>query len=546
MATKSRVAVSTSTAARRTATKPAASQQIESKEQYDVFENRIRSRVSQLTSPLFTTNVDPDRLWEAYLAGFPADRRQHYNCNCCRRFLQKYGGLATIDEQGGTAVALWYEINPPKFFFKSIDRVARLVGAATINGVFLSDEAVWGTPKTGEWSHLSGTFGGTVFTHAIQSCDQAMAQKKEDYGMLQRALADFTLDHATQALRVLKADAVDRSEKALGVAQFFHDLHTRIAENRRKQDELVWRAVAMAPVGFCHVRSSLIGTLLEDIVAGLPFNDIKQKWAEKVDPINYQRPKAAPKAGTIDRANKLVEEMGLTRSLERRFATLDDVLVKDWEPRTARPAKAAKTGGAFDHLRQPQPATGGLDISGGTLTWEKFARVVLPEVLSLEIWCPNNGNYYGATTAVRRKDPPILQWDGLEGLERNPVSLYVYRNGSSPSNWSLSHGWNKVTAVFRSPWSWQRPEVFNKHQGNNVHFAIEGCRDTRNAGLALFPETIRSELHEVRAVIEAHSNAGRLSGGEEASANGLAFSSNTKLRVTTAEGRAEYVIDRMD
>lgn len=47
---------------------------------------------------LFTTNCDG--LFEAYLANLPEEARQHYICSTCRNFINRYGGLVTISDDG--------------------------------------------------------------------------------------------------------------------------------------------------------------------------------------------------------------------------------------------------------------------------------------------------------------------------------------------------------------------------------------------------------------------------------------------------------------
>lgn len=66
----------------------------ESDPSYSEFERLIANRVASLRGPLFTTNADG--LFDAYLSGIPEERRQHYNCQCCKRFITNYGGLVTI------------------------------------------------------------------------------------------------------------------------------------------------------------------------------------------------------------------------------------------------------------------------------------------------------------------------------------------------------------------------------------------------------------------------------------------------------------------
>src|SRR5690606_23539602 len=75
---------------------------------YDLYLERLNGRfLAQVSGhhPVFTTDVIG--LWDAYLASFPAESRQYHNCNCCRSFIERYGGLVTIDHDGLTTPVLW-------------------------------------------------------------------------------------------------------------------------------------------------------------------------------------------------------------------------------------------------------------------------------------------------------------------------------------------------------------------------------------------------------------------------------------------------------
>ena len=518
---------------------------VEVDEGYDRFEAIVAEQVGRLTGPLFTTNADPDALWDAYLSGFPAERRQHYTCHECRRFIQKFGGLMTINADGLGSPAVWDLPDAPDFFrepFRSLHRVAY---NAKVNGVFLSSDKTWGSPAAGGWNHLSGT-NPAPFVVRGRTAEQAMAELREDFKIVQQGLADYRRDVVEQAVRVLDADVVDRSEKTLGVAKWFLAIHQAVAANPGRRSHLIWRAVATAPPGFAHVRSTMISTLLDDLAAGLPFDDVARRWAAKMHPLRYQRPVAAPKAGNIEQAERLVAQLGVSTSLLRRFATLDDVLAKVWVPR-AGPAKA-DAGGVFGHLRRDVATVARpVELPTATMTWEKFARTVLPGAFAAKVLLPAHGNYYGLLTATDPSAPAIIQWDGLDGHPRNPVSVYVYSGGSPARRWGVSSGWADLSAIFLSPHAWQEPSRF-AHQGPGVFFAVSKCQDIKMAGLALFPEILRSEFHGIRSVIEAHSRSGGATGAERGDANGLAFSKGAPVtvRVEAAGGPASYVIDRMD
>lgn len=511
---------------------------LEVDEQYAELEAAIALR----DAPLFQTDADQAALWDAYLSNLREDRRQHYNCHCCRHFIQRVGGLVTIDERGRQYPALW-GFDAPMFFEKSVATLRRIVDNAKVTGAFLSADPVLGTPRTKEWTHLAAS-NPKPHTDRIKTAGQLMAEKLEDYKMLCHGLADYSREHVEQAVRVLKADAVDRSEKTLGVAEWFFKLHNAIKDNPKAKRNLTWLAVASAPPGFCHVRSTMISTLLDDIKSGLPFDDIARRWKDKMHPLQYQRPTAAPKEGAIKQAEEMVAKLGLERSLLRRYATLDDVLAKLWTPRAL--PESAKGGGVFDHLRE-QRKPQAIELPATKMTWEKFQRTILPNVLSVEIQAPSHGNYYGLVTATDPDAPAIIQWDGLDGHPRNPVSWYVYHGGSSATNWNIAAGWRNVTGIFQGPFKWQEPTKF-KHQADSVCFAIEGCQETRSAELCLFPEILKAEFHGIRAVIEAHSKSGGITGKESGNANGLTFGNNSPVtvRVRTSEGLASYTIDRLD
>lgn len=518
---------------------------------FEAFRRLVAERVAAVRGPLFTTDADPDALWELYLSHLDPGSRRTHDCQTCRAFVGRFGRLVTIDAEGAAASPLWGPEDVPAFFAAATDALRAAVEGARVTGVFLTEADTWGRPEAGGWPHLAGTAPATYRHDPLRSASQVMAEKREDFAMVSRALAEYPAAVVEQADRVLKAEVLHGAEKARGIAAWFLALH-RDVEGRKgpRRTNRVWAAVATAPPGFSHVRSTIIATLLDDLVEGLPFDAVSRRWAEKTHPLQYQRPSAPPTDGAVSQAEAMVALLEVERSLERRFATLDDVQVKLWTPRAAEEEAPAEDG-VFAHLRPRQDQHSSLDLPETVITWEKFARTVLPDALSMEVRVPWKGNFYGLVTAVHDDAPPILQWDGLEGQPRNPVSWYLYHGGSDAERWGLRGGRGApVTAVFLSPHQWHRPGGF-PHQRSHVFFAVEGCRDPHMRSLALFPETLQARFRGIRRVIEAHSQSRGLQGAEAGNANGLAlqrFGGDQPITVAvrTALGAAAYVIDRWD
>ncbi len=511
-------------------------------------------------APLFTT--DAKFLFEQYLACLPPSVRQHYNCRCCKQFIERYGGLVTVNAAGATVSVMWPRNVTGVFGFSYV--LADIVERANITGLHVSEESVWGTPwnrpKSGPyvgrtWHHIHVQPSQKLITRPRykETCEQIAAAKFEEFGMMTRALADFTHEHAAQAVSIAGYAGLDRDDKVIGPLGWFLRLtrDMRDTKNERATIAKLWLAVASAPTGYCHIRTSVAGTILEDVKAGLPVEDIKRKFNKKVDANVYMRPTAAPTSGQIDAAEKAFREMGLESSLARRYARLDEVEAI-WKPYVA-PSERNAPKGIFDAVRPKVAEPESIHI--GNMTWTKFRGTHLPLATSIEFLCPGHGNYFAMLTATDPNSKPVLWWD-RDTIEdaRNPVSYYVHNGGSFASGWNLPgpQRYVKVDAITLDPSTWMGMG-FHVNTPKHVFFVLNGAKPvTPVNSLALFPEDLRKELHGYRKTIEAYSKAHVPTGKLEASACGYmtpirAEWPNINLRVTTIEGNTFTVrLDRWD
>lgn len=507
------------------------------------------------TAPVFTTDADPEALWDAYLDNLPRGQRQHHTCHACRTFITRFGGLAQIDAEGNLLSAVWDESSTPELYQPGIREMIRLVRRARVTGIFLSEKPILGTPITGEWQHFAiPTPRPCLWQRTILTAGQKMAERREDYRTVQTAMAGFSLAVLGQVVALLKSEALYRSEKVLGPAQWLYDLKAAQEQAKGKRREnLTWAAIAAAPAGFCHPKSSMIGTLLEDLEAGLNFETVARRFRDKMRPDQYQRPQAAPSAGNIAQAEKVVEQMGLASALQRRYARLEEIEAL-WVPNRDTYRKT-ETNGVFAGLipkGQQAPVLPG-NVPSVPITWEKFARTVLSEALRVECLIPAVGSFGAIATAVDPEAPPILQWDREE--QRNPFSWYQYVKGSSAAQWGLTAGqWHPVAAATLMPWMWHGNTECIANHAKGIVLVLEGAKDGRtDADLALFPEILRSELRGIRATIEAFSKQGKMAGAEEASAGGLILQAgdtrqrwDARIRVYTVQGVTGYTLERWD
>lgn len=137
----------------------------------------------------------------------------------------------------------------------------------------------------------------------------------------------------------------------------------------------------------------MIGTLLDDIEDGLSLEDVKSRFAEKMNPTQYQRPKAAPSAGNVAQAERIVEKLGIANSLKRRYARLDEIQTI-WRPIPVKKAGGVSAGvfarvATKEQQRESPNAMSGPTV---TITWEKFRRTVLGSARKIEFYVPGRRN----------------------------------------------------------------------------------------------------------------------------------------------------------
>lgn len=513
---------------------------------------RFAAKAGDATQRVVLFRTDVAEPYDVLLAALPAELHRTHACSACRRFVTEYGALVTIDERGQLESVLWDRASDLPVYGPAVRALARAVERADVTGPLVKNQEEWGTAEKGGFRHFAVRPPSHVLAREsfVERPGQVAARKRHEHEILLRSLGEYPLALVRRAHSMLTTGALYRSEKCIGVAAWLVELHERraAAGDARSREHVTWRASASAPAGFCHVRSGMIGTLLDDLAADLPFETVKQKFAAKMHPLQYMRPTAEPTAGNVAQAEKIIAALRAEGTLERRFARLED-LRPLWTP-PQRPATPKK--GVFGHLLAKDESRGTpTGVPPVTMTWEKFHRTVLPKATRIELTIPRGRSSFAAfVTAADAAAAPILQWDRPE--QRNPVSWYLYHGGSEANAWNLAPGKDvQVLAIATQPSAWHAGTDF-EHHGGGVMLVLEGARDREyKSGGGFFPESLKSELHPIRKTLEAHVKQAKIAGAEEATACGLLLSKGGSwdhlVHVVTRDGlRNTYKLDRWD
>lgn len=533
---------------------------------------RIQTLANAYTTtlgPLFTTDVDD--LFAQFLAGFPQymevgdnelfEVRQYHNCHACRDFVNKYGALVCIDANGRLVSPFWSVADAPEPYKQAVSNMLAELESAIVTGVFYTSENVWGKPHTNrpvgeEWDHIAYVPQARMLHRdPLKTAHQAMAEKDQEFKSMLQALNDWSDTTIETALALLPA-LYQQGRAVKGIIEWLADLNKRFyaEKNDARAIALVWKAVATAPTGFCHLRGGMTGSLLDDIALGTPMQQVISNYDAKLHPLAYQRPTAPPKAGNVARAEAIVAQLGLANALKRRFADVSEAHAF-WTPAPPRAAKLtpnAVTGVFVDVRTREVTLTAppvNVTLPPTAMTMTRFMRDVLTHLAANPVtaihYLTRHDHFAAIVAPVHADAPGLFQWN-------NPYNWYRYYAGSDPINWNLPpNTWVSVSAATVLPWQWDddfRGTQFDK----GVLFILPNCVDTTNSGSALFPGVLKADLHEVRATIEQYSNQIPLAQAPtNQAACGVLYRSGENvapltLRVTTLRNTQDITIDRWE
>lgn len=495
-------------------------------------------------------------LSSGYLEAFTSEaERKEHDCTACREFMRQWGNLVFITPEGEVVPAYWDGELADAEYQDAVGYLEDRLLGAQITGVAYSESKCLGVTETNGFPHFGIILeqGNVVMPKGSLTTAMAMESVKgEDFKNLKRALNEFDMVYLEQVMHLLKTEKLNRHQEFTPTIQFLIDAKNAIAAVGRsgtRRTNVLWRIVASANSALCSPRSTALGKLLDDLISGERVEDAVADFNERTAADKYMRPTAAPTAGNVGRAEVLISQLNLQLSLERRWAGMSEIQTL-WKPQQGE-AQSKPKDGVFGHLvtkdekrAKPKELP---TVKGGEITWAKFARTVLPDALKMEVYIGSSRHALGAmVTAVNKDAPPLVRWDREDA--RNPVSFYVHTKGQFGRHFELIESeFNEVVGIAKMPWEWNDPQAFPK---NGVLFVLDGAQDTSDAGLAIFAEDLRHELHEIRSTIEAYSNDGKLTHVDEQEAAGLHFighqNQQVRVRVTTKLGKTIYILDRME
>ena len=433
---------------------------------------------------LFKTNIPGDRLWAMYLSAFPEGsnpiyrERTEHDCSCCRSFIKAVGGVVAIID--GERVSIWdiedYDVDPE---YKVVAaHMSAIIGAYDIENVFRSEERSAGVDKTYEeitgqvktWNHFHVVFRASVVLRK-NTVGHKLSEYRASFDVFKRSLKEITLDAIDTVLDLVAQNSIYRGTEHKATLTKFREMKLKFDAIEpfvaRKIDNFVWASLATVGSPVLRIRNTSIGTLLVDLSEGVDIEAAVKKFEAMVAPANYKRPVALVSSSMIEKAKEKIEELGLTSSLERRYATINDITINNvlYADRTLT---NLRNDNVFDQMVKETKQKSLNKVEDVTI--DQFIANILPNAKSLEVLVENRhvNNFVSLITAANPTAPSMFQWP-------NPFSWSYNGNFTDSIKERVKAAGGNVTGELccRLAWDYQDDLDFHMHEpigGNHIYY----------------------------------------------------------------------------
>lgn len=374
------------------------------------FVKAIQKNLQQMSkdsSRLFTVNVDTEELYNLYLDSFPAGtneiyrERREYDCSCCRHFIKDVGNVVSI--KNGELHTIW-GINPVSDDKYNVVAAAldAYVKQKAVLGVLLKKEKRIGTPEnremlpTGKINKYEHFFVDLPEICIFKECyghtlEGDLSQFRDVRNVFKRSLDEISKEAVDTVLELIAQNSLYKGAEWKKQLTEFKNYQKEYGKLTDEQKELwIWEKSISAGAVIGKIRNHSIGTLLVNISEGMDLDLAVRKYEQIVAPVNYKRPKAIFTKKMLEDAKKTITELGYIDSLQRRFATLDDITVNNILFSNKDAAKRI-TGAMdlFDEMEQDVAIDPKRFSKVEEISAEDFIKNVLPVAKELEVYLEN-------------------------------------------------------------------------------------------------------------------------------------------------------------
>lgn len=315
--------------------------------EFQEFKNRLQKHFKEMTKNtqcLFAADVDKEELWNLYLDSYPGDSnpifrtRRRYDCSCCRQFIKSIGNAVVIKEN--QVETLWDLTLEDAAYQTVANTLSAYIKEHTIKDVYLSKWKKIGTDSNFQqnedgsvmkWNHFCLELPNKFVNQSPRSVADIQGTYRDTKQVFRRSLEEISEESLCTVLELIAQNSLYKGEEWRTVLKEFlayKKNYDRLVTDRQREIYAWEQSVKAGPV-IGRIRNHSMGVLLLNISEGMDLDVAVRKYEQIVAPVNYQRPKPIYTKKMLEEARKTITQLGYMDSLQRRYATLDDITVNN-------------------------------------------------------------------------------------------------------------------------------------------------------------------------------------------------------------------------
>lgn len=400
--------------------------------EFKEFRNMISDHFKTMTKDvdrLFEVGVDKDEMWNTYLDSFPAGtnevyrKRREYDCSCCRQFIKQIGNAVVIKDN--KLETIWdLDIHDDKF-----EPVAKamsdFVRRCCVTDVYVSKFKKIGTEYNYEqyedgtmkkWEHFQIILDDKFVDKTARSIGDIKGGFRDTKNVFKRSLDEISMDALDTVLELINSNTLYKGEEWKSILMEFKRYKKEYEKLNSDDDRDLysWENSVKAGIAIGRIRNHSIGTLLVNVSNDMDLDTAVKKYEQIVAPTNYKRPKAIFTKKMLEDAKKTISELGYMDSLNRRFATLDDITVNNILFSNKDAAKRiSDSSDIFGELEKQAVVNPRKFSRVEEITANDFIKNVLPSAKEVEVLVENkhSNNFVSLIAPCNKDSKSMFKWN---------------------------------------------------------------------------------------------------------------------------------------
>ena len=396
------------------------------------FRNMISDHFKTMTKDvdrLFEVGVDKDEMWNTYLDSFPTGtneifrKRREYDCSCCRQFVKQIGSAVVI--KNNKLETIWdLGIHDDKF-----EPVAKamsdFVRRHCVTDVYVSKFKKVGTEYNYEqyengtmkkWEHFQIILDDKFVDKTARSIGDIKGGFRDTKNEFKRSLDEISMDALETVLELINSNTLYKGEEWKTILMEFKRYKKEYEKlsSDDVRDLYTWENSVKAGIAIGRIRNHSIGTLLVNVSNEMDLDTAVKKYEQIVAPTNYKRPKAIFTKKMLEDAKKTISELGYMDSLNRRFATLDDITVNNILFSNKDAAKRiSDSSDIFGELEKQAVVNPRKFSRVEEITANDFIKNVLPSAKEVEVLVENkhSNNFVSLIAPCNKDSKSMFKWN---------------------------------------------------------------------------------------------------------------------------------------